>query len=411
MDSNYYLEFENTFRGNRRTILDRLSMYDSLIDLVDKHNSSSILLDIGCGRGELLERWYEKLPESVGIESDLNMIKLCRERGLNVIEGDALEALLDFKDSSVACITIFHLIEHLDHKKLFNLIKECNRVLSDNGVLIMETPNIDSLLVSTKSFYLDPTHITHINPDGLVFSLQQVGFDIAKYYYINGGPLKADSPLKITRILNGVAQDLLIVATKNAFMSNTLFNNTMVWNTQIDISPNTLQAAIEYDLEQERLNNLYDINSNKTSGINDSQTISELRAEIALLKSQLKYLIKLTKILKTLLYPFLKIFRNLRRNIFTILRITLDFMLNFNLTRDLLSSKKSLYLIRVAIQMIPGAFSRSKISRIYTKLQKLNKTDSISSKLNNQLLLHYKNSSRAKEYKESLDSKLFKKKS
>ena len=53
-----------------------------------------------------------------------------------------------------------------------NLIEECNRVLTDNGLLIIETPSIDNLTVSTKSFYLDPTHINLINPDWISFFIE-----------------------------------------------------------------------------------------------------------------------------------------------------------------------------------------------------------------------------------------------
>ena len=33
MKSDFYLEFENKFRGNRQNIINKLSIYDSLIDL------------------------------------------------------------------------------------------------------------------------------------------------------------------------------------------------------------------------------------------------------------------------------------------------------------------------------------------------------------------------------------------
>ena len=76
----------------------------------------------------------------------------------------------------------------------------------------METPNIDNLLVSSKSFHIDPTHINLIHPDLIAFDLNKAGFSHVKTYNINCGPLKDATPLKITRVFNGVAQDLCIVA-------------------------------------------------------------------------------------------------------------------------------------------------------------------------------------------------------
>ena len=151
MESNYYLEFENKFRGNRETIIDNLSIYDQLIETIVDGNPSPKLLDIGCGRGEWLQKWKNRFNDICGIDSDQKMIETCRENNLNVIEGDAIEVLSKFANQSINIITIFHLIEHLTHNTLLELLLECKRVLSNQGVLIMETPNIDNLLVSTKS--------------------------------------------------------------------------------------------------------------------------------------------------------------------------------------------------------------------------------------------------------------------
>ena len=50
MKSDFYLQFENKFRGNRQTIIKKLSIYDSLMELLIKENTQISLLDIGCGR-------------------------------------------------------------------------------------------------------------------------------------------------------------------------------------------------------------------------------------------------------------------------------------------------------------------------------------------------------------------------
>ena len=52
-----------------------------------------------------------KFSDSFGIESDPSMVKICRDNGLNVLEGDALEKLSEFKSSSISVITIFHVVE------------------------------------------------------------------------------------------------------------------------------------------------------------------------------------------------------------------------------------------------------------------------------------------------------------
>jgi len=253
-ESNYYLEFENNFRGKRQDILDRLSIYDSLIDTIINNSDVENLLDLGCGRGEFLQRVSKKIPNSIGIEFDSNMISLCKENGLNIIEGDVIQSLANYDDESISIITIFHVIEHLNNDDLSQLIKECYRILNKDGVLIIETPSIDSILVSTKQFYIDPTHINHIHPEGLNFLLQHIGFQQSKYFFIHGGPLSNDFPLKITRILNGVAQDLLFVCAKGENMSKLLFTTNIQWEDNIDQAPTTFQTVIDYDFPNQITN-------------------------------------------------------------------------------------------------------------------------------------------------------------
>ena len=252
-NTDYYLEFENRFRGSQEKIIDDLSIYNELIQIIIDNNISNKFIDIGCGRGEWLEKWKSKIPDAVGIETDSNMIRHCKGKGIKVIQGNAIEVLKEYPENSASLITIFHVIEHLENKKLLELLDLCHKVLTNKGVLIMETPSIDNLLVSTKSFYLDPTHINHINPEGLSFMLEKIGFHSARNYYIHPGPLVKDSHLKITRILNGVAQDLLVVAVKNKEMSNQIFDISTSWISKIKNAPTLLKTAVEYDLEHEKI--------------------------------------------------------------------------------------------------------------------------------------------------------------
>ena len=73
MDQDFYFNFEEKFRGSRENIIDRISIYDALIELIIKQNQENKFLDIGCGRGEWLQKWGHKVSTCVGIEVDTNM--------------------------------------------------------------------------------------------------------------------------------------------------------------------------------------------------------------------------------------------------------------------------------------------------------------------------------------------------
>ena len=247
MDPDFYTEFENNFRGSREQIIEVLSNYDGLIDYILNIDNDPSLLDIGSGRGEWIEKCNAKGFNSIGIELDHQMVNDCRNLNLNIKEGDALYLLDEFSEDSFSIVSAFHVIEHMNHEKINELLIKSKRILKPDGLLILETPSIDSLLVSTKSFHIDPTHINPIHPDLLSFILKRNGFTKLKYYFINGGPLQNSDYDKLTRVLNGVAQDLTFIASKSNLIDNSIFDDINLIKRDMRLAKTTLEVAIDFD--------------------------------------------------------------------------------------------------------------------------------------------------------------------
>tara|TARA_Y100001968_G_scaffold327865_1_gene373818 strand:- start:18017 stop:19252 length:1236 start_codon:yes stop_codon:yes gene_type:complete len=247
-ESDFYLEFENKFRGSRQQILDSLEFYNEILSCVYDNCPIKTVLDIGCGRGEWLEHCEKKGFKAIGIEMNKKMFIKCESKGFDVLFGDAIDLLKDLDDDSVSIVSGFHFIEHIENQKLNIILCEIKRILSPAGVLIFETPSIDNLSVSSKLFYLDPTHINPINPDEIIFRLTQLGFLNARYFYMKPGPLVDSYTLSMTRILNGVSQDLLVLATKSS-LNKYLNYNDFYLNMKRKSSISTMQAATEFDRE------------------------------------------------------------------------------------------------------------------------------------------------------------------
>ena len=398
MKSDYYFDFENKFRGDRQKILNIFSSYEPLIEIALEGKSSPILIYVGCGRGEWLQRCQNKFYKSIGIESDSYMVKLCREHGLSVIEGDAIDQLSKFEANSISVITIFHVIEHLEFNKLQKMICECHRILSDDGILIMETPSIDNLIVSTKTFYIDHTHINHINPEAVSFYLEKAGFNNVKYYYINGGPLQDSHPLKITRILNGVAQDLCIISTKSQNLSNKIFSDNVQWKSNLNIGLTLFEAAIEFDIKLETLVESIkklkiDHQSNNQISLMKEDIIS-LKSEIHLLKSKFKFLILIYRFFRKLIIYT----QNLLKKIFSaIFKKIFVFILNIDVLKDAFISEKFYLIVHSALKIL-GNSSNSKVLQIRSKLRKILDNKGSFIRYNQKLLSHYEKSNKAKEY-------------
>ena len=407
MKSDYY-DFENKFRGDRQKILNIFSSYEPLIEIVIEGKSSPVLLDVGCGRGEWLQRCQNKFYKSIGIESDAYMTKICRDHGLSVIQGDAIDQLSKLETNSISVITIFHVIEHLEFHKLQNVIEECHRILKIDGILIMETPSIDNLIVSTKTFYIDHTHINHINPEAISFQLEKVGFSNVEYFHINGGPLQDSSPLKITRILNGVAQDLCIISTKTDILANKIFSKNTQWKSNLNIGLTLFEAAIEFDIKLESLIESILISKNNDQSNIQIQLLQEeinlLKNDIALLKSKIRPFTFIYKILGKFIILIKYILNFIKKIFFLIFKKIFNISLNIDFIKNFVVSE-NFYLMVHSFLKIFGNTSNLMILKIRAKLRKILDNKSRFINFNDKLLFHYEKSQKSKEYLASLIKK------
>jgi SAM-dependent methyltransferase len=167
-----YASFEDQFRGEREEIKSRLRVY---LPILRGAGVTKDVLDIGSGRGEWLEALKEEGVQSRGVDHNRVFVAQCRERGLDVAEADALAYLRSLPDQSLDAVTSFHLVEHLPFETLVKLLDESVRTLRRGGLLILETPNPENVVVGSYSFYADPTHRNPIPSPTLQFLLEARG--------------------------------------------------------------------------------------------------------------------------------------------------------------------------------------------------------------------------------------------
>ncbi|MEH2373939.1 class I SAM-dependent methyltransferase [Nostoc sp.] len=172
----FYIAFEDQFRGSREEIKNRLITHISLVEKAITSTGNATIVDIGCGRGEWIDLLSNQGFKASGIDINVAMIQECQNLGLDAVLGDGLEYLRSLPDNSLAAVSSFHVIEHLQFQKLISLIDEALRVLRSGGVVILETPNPENLIVGACNFYLDPTHRNPIPPATAKFILESRGF-------------------------------------------------------------------------------------------------------------------------------------------------------------------------------------------------------------------------------------------
>jgi SAM-dependent methyltransferase len=212
MSNRFYRAFEERYRGSRELIKGRLHAYSPFIDRLAELHPGARAIDLGCGRGEWLELMGEAGFAAFGVDLDEGMLEACRERGLNVETADALTVLRELPDASVALVSAFHLVEHLPFEIAQELIAQARRVLLPAGLLILETPNPENLIVGTNNFYLDPSHLKPIPPMLLDFMVSFAGFARNAVVRLQGESIEAqEERITLVQLLQGVSYDYAVV--------------------------------------------------------------------------------------------------------------------------------------------------------------------------------------------------------
>ncbi len=212
---NFYRAFEDKFRGPRELIQTRLHVYLPFVTPLCEHLDSVSAVDLGCGRGEWLELLGEHGFDIQGADLDEGMLEACHERGLTVYHREAVEFLKDLPDAGQTVVSGFHIVEHIPFADVQSLVSEALRVLQPGGLLILETPNPENLVVGTSSFYLDPTHQRPIPPDLLAFVPEYAGFARTKILRLQESESLLTGDIStLMAVLDGVSPDYAVVAQK-----------------------------------------------------------------------------------------------------------------------------------------------------------------------------------------------------
>lgn len=220
----YYVAFEAAHRGSEADVRAKLSVYLRHFGDMPAQALALPAVDVGCGRGEWLQLLRDNGFEACGIDLNPEMVEHCRSVGLNAHHADALEWLSRQPDASRSAVSAFHLVEHLPFELLFQLVEQAWRVLAPGGLLILETPNPENVLVGSHTFYHDFSHRNPVTPTALHFLVGYNGFDVIEMPRLSPYPEEAQihGPELLTQRINGHfygPQDYGLVARKPLALS------------------------------------------------------------------------------------------------------------------------------------------------------------------------------------------------
>ena len=170
-----FVEHARAFRGERAEIKRRLEVYVPYAQQAYAAAGNAPALDLGCGRGEWLERLAEAGIPARGVDANPGLVTQCGELNLQVVEGSLPGWLQALPDESYSIVSAIHVLEHLSFRHLLEIVDQAVRILRPGGIAIFETPNPRNLFVSSTNFYLDPTHHHPLPSEWLAFLVQARG--------------------------------------------------------------------------------------------------------------------------------------------------------------------------------------------------------------------------------------------
>jgi 2-polyprenyl-3-methyl-5-hydroxy-6-metoxy-1,4-benzoquinol methylase len=226
LDDYKYVGFEDAFRGADAVIEERLRAYVPLFA------GQSPVLDIGCGRGEMLAALKAADIDARGIDLNTAMVAVARERGLDAAAADAVAYLSALPDQSLGGIIATQVIEHLQPPYLMRLLDLAAQKLRPASPIVLETINPTCWLAFFSSYIRDLTHVRPVHPETLRYLLRAGGFERVEIRYSAPVPdqvkmKSADLPAEVLAsaepTARAIAQVAHIVNANAAILNHLLF--------------------------------------------------------------------------------------------------------------------------------------------------------------------------------------------
>ena len=182
VDSYKYVGFEDLFRGSPDDIRTRLESY------LPYFEGATDVLDVGCGRGEFLELLRDHGIGARGIDTNHEMVELCRARGLTVDEADLRSHLTALPDGALGGLFAAQVVEHLEPAYLLEVLDVAYHRLRPGSTVILETINVASWSAFFQSYVRDITHVRPLHPDTLRYLVTASGFQNVEVVYRSPSP-------------------------------------------------------------------------------------------------------------------------------------------------------------------------------------------------------------------------------
>lgn len=281
-DANYYLNDcggYDTFRNWGGVILDERLM--KLLGIIQP-GRDDVILDIGCGRGELTNAMARTAKKVIGVDYSEDAIKIAKKHfegkeNLEYICGDIVKMDFPEKFNKVVMADVF---EHIQADAMDTLLRTLSQKIEQNAVLYIHTaPNLDwyntvyagmvkaarrrgdFLPANPRSRYEDRMHINEQSPRLLKETLKKFFSEVCVW---TGEPRSLEELVDLSK--QAIANEITAVAGFSPEIRNTVFSKPLdKESTSAEIEcPEVLTVEGEDECGQEILFDLKVRNTGKT---------------------------------------------------------------------------------------------------------------------------------------------------
>ena len=152
----------------------RLNQLDTFIKKYRLENR--LLIEVGCGDGDVLDLIRELQFDSHGIEYREEFVNRLRNEGFTVHKGYVADSQFSIPNMKYDAFLSFNVLEHSPNPKTF--LKGMRALLKPEAIGLIEVPNLDMILSKNMLSEFMLEHLCYFTRETLRLTLESSGFQV-----------------------------------------------------------------------------------------------------------------------------------------------------------------------------------------------------------------------------------------